>query len=212
MPIKCNICGEQQLTKLDNMMRAHVIIDWLESYKYDKNWVKKNLDLIGENKCSCHESSQYNCSTLIAKYQTYCPRHTINSLTPKQCKGSGRELYNKCDGKVITNDGYCCLHENKCAECEGRIAGFDKYCVRHYNGYCKVSGCHQQTPNSRQSNHYIFCSEHAKLYGNSFSNYQQAQEQQRIQQETERVERAEQNQLKSLVQQKTSLTNPPRSN
>ena len=109
---------------------------------------------------------------------------------------------------VITNDGYCYLHENQCAECKRRTIILNKYCQEHSNSNCQVKDCYKSTPNSRQSNYYIFCSEHAKLYGNSLSNYQQVQEQERIQQETERVERAEQNQLKSLVQQKTSLANP----
>ena len=106
---------------------------------------------------------------------------------------------------MVTNDGYCYLHENKCVECEQRTSGSHIYCSAHDNSQCQVNGCYEPTPNSPNSNTYIFCSEHLKLYGNDPNKYQQAQQQQRIR---EQQKISEQNQLKSLVQQRTSLANP----
>nr|UYR50786.1 hypothetical protein [Morchella crassipes] len=72
--------------------------------------------------------------------------------------------------------------------------------------YCKVPSCHQPTPNSIQSNYHIYCSEHAKLYGNSLNNYQQAKEQERISQQKAQAQATEQTRLKSLVKANTSVS------
>ena len=162
-----------------------------------------------QTKCSSCQlkcAHDFYCSRTIEKVgDTYCVKHTLTSQTPTRCWGGNYSWASRtipCYSQVVTNDGYCYLHENKCVECEQRTSG--SYCSAHDNSQCQVNDCYEPTPNSRQSNYYIFCSEHAKLYGNSLSNYQQVQQQEKIKQR----EQTEQNQLKALVQQRTSLANP----
>jgi len=89
------------------------------------------------------ECSQNYCANPRTNYQDYCANHTLNSQTPKQCKGSGEKNWgggdSKCEGKVTTVEGYCYLHENPCKECGRRVAIWDKYCVRHHKACANCS-------------------------------------------------------------------------
>lgn len=218
---KCDICNKnagdvEDLNPLLN--RILVFYDFDSLFEMQMAILEEEEKKRKEANCDCHPCSHTYCSTKIRSYQSYCAKHTVSDSNSK-CRGDEfshfksayeRALFGECNRKVVTSDGYCSKHENQCAECDNRIWGDEKYCYQHSNGYCQVIDCHQQTPNSRYSNYYIYCKEHAKLYGNSPSNYQQAQAQQRIQQqqrkEAERLERTEQDKLKSLVKANTSIT------
>jgi hypothetical protein len=209
MPTTCETCGEQELfpTELNmipfnnsNRPSAGTLLQFrliALSLVEDSNYAIN---------CSCHDCAQSHCSIKIKKNETYCSKHTVNSLTPRQCKGDGGDeksiYWSSCKDKVITADGYCKYHENQCAECPRRLASWDKYCFEHWNGYCKVIDCSERTPNSRDSNHYIFCAQHGNLYGNSLSNYQEKKREERQQSQQKATE---QTKLKSLVKTNTTI-------
>jgi hypothetical protein len=168
------------------------------------NKLKKDRMNERETNCHCHNCPVKECHERIASDKTYCSKHTVNTLTPRQCKGDGGDeksiYWCSCKDKVITADGYCQYHENQCAECPRRLASRDKYCFEHSNSHCKVDYCYQQTPNYHNSNHYIYCEQHAKLYGNSPSNSQEKKREERQQ-----AQETEQTKLKSLVKANTAI-------
>jgi len=195
----CQNCGKENLARKFLRYLDHYGDDFSELDNYFQGTEE-------DNACSCHSCPIEHCSTRILAKEKYCAKHTVSyNLSQCRCEGTdwlGKKTY-FCSQKVITSEGYCYLHENKCAECSERVDGRDKYCFKHWNGYCKVIDCHQQTPNSRDSNHYIYCEQHAKLYGNSLSNYQNIQ-----QEKTQRKQQkeTEQTKLKSLVKANTTIT------
>jgi hypothetical protein len=195
----CQNCGKENL--------ARKFLSYLDHYGDDFSELDNYFQGMEEdNACSCHHCPIEYCYTRILAKDKYCARHTVSyNLSQCRCEGTdwlGRKAY-LCPQKVITSEGYCYYHENQCAECSERVDGRDKYCSQHWNGYCKVMDCSERTPNPHNSNHYIFCEQHAKLYGNSLSNYQEKKREEKQQRQQKATE---QTKLKSLVKANTAIS------
>lgn len=148
--------------------------------------------------CDKHgKCSQAFCLNWKVNYSDYCAKHTVNYSTPKQCVYEISTFYQeryKCQREVITADGYCSQHENKCEECSERmpVCTFSNYCVRHSNSCANCSARIYRSEN--------YCS---NCEANNRREIASQQEQQQIQERQQKT--TEQNQLKSLVKAKTSI-------